>query len=92
MIIVCYDFSDNTKRRQFSEFLKSYGRKIQFSVYEIKNSQRILRNILKEIDLRYRKNFDNSDSVLIFQICEGCNKKIIRYGSHCNEEQEVVFF
>lgn len=92
MIIVCYDFSDDGRRSRFSKFLKSYGRKIQFSVYEIKNSQRILRNILREIELRYKKEFDGSDSVLIFQTCEGCNKKIIRYGSHCNEEQEVVYF
>lgn len=92
MIIVCYDFSDDGKRRCFSEFLKSYGRKIQFSVYEIKNSQRVLRNVIKEIKLRYEKDFDGSDSVLIFQTCESCNKKIIRYGSCCNEEKEVVFF
>lgn len=92
MIIVCYDFSDDGKRNRFSKFLKSYGRKIQFSVYEIKNSQRILRNILKEIKLRYEKDFDGSDSILIFQTCEGCNKKIVRYGSSCNEEQEVVYF
>ncbi|MFA7170661.1 MAG: CRISPR-associated endonuclease Cas2, partial [Candidatus Paceibacterota bacterium] len=76
MVIICYDFSDNKTRARFSKFLKKYGRKIQFSVYEIKNSQRILQNILDEIELRYKKEFTNSDSILIFSVCEGCKKKI----------------
>lgn len=92
MIIVCYDFSDDKKRRDFSKFLKAYGRKIQYSVYEIKNSQRILRNILKEIELCYKKNFDGSENILIFQTCKACDQKIIRYGSACNEEKEIVYF
>lgn len=92
MIIVCYDFSDDKKRKNFSDFLKSYGRKIQYSIYEIKNSQRVLRNVLKEIELRYEKTFEGSESVLIFQTCGTCNKNIVRYGSACNEEKEVVFF
>ncbi len=92
MFIVAYDFTNNKARSRFSKFLKKFGRKIQFSVYEIKNSQRILQNILDEVELRYRKKFRGSDSILIFQICEGCKKKIIKYGYAKNEEKEVVFF
>jgi CRISPR-associated endonuclease Cas2 len=92
MIICCYDFESNRTRARFSDFLKTYGRRIQYSVYEIKNSQRVLNNILKEVELRYKKHFTGADSVLIFQACEGCKKKIIRYGSACNEEKEVVYF
>lgn len=92
MIIVCYDFRDNKVRAKFSKFLKKFGRKIQYSVYEIKNSQRILKNILDEVELKYRKLFKGSDSILIFRICDGCRKKIIRYGYAANEEKEIVFF
>jgi CRISPR-associated protein Cas2 len=92
MIIISYDFEDNKKRNKFSKFLKKYGRKIQYSVYEIRNSPRLLQNILSEIELKYRKDFAGSDSVLIFSICEGCEKKIRRYGYAKNEEEEVVVF
>lgn len=92
MVIICYDFTDNKTRARFSKFLKKYGRKIQFSVYEIRNSQRILQNILDEIELKYQKEFTNSDSILIFSICEDCKKKVRRYGYASNEEEDVVIF
>ena len=92
MIIVSYDFTDNGVRYRFSKFLKKFGRKIQYSVYEIKNSQRILQNILDEIELRYKKQFTGADSILIFKICEGCRVKIVRYGYASNEEKEIVVF
>ncbi|MFH1255474.1 MAG: CRISPR-associated endonuclease Cas2 [bacterium] len=92
MIIVCYDFSNDKIRNKFSKFLKKFGRKIQYSIFEIRNSQRILQNILDEVELKYKKYFRNSDSVLIFRICEGCKKKIVRYGYAANEEEEILFF
>ena len=92
MFIVCYDFRDDKTRTKFSKFLKKFGRKIQYSVYEIRNSQRVLKNILDEVELKYKKLFKGSDSILIFQICDGCKKKIKRYGYAANEEEEIVFF
>ncbi|PIQ79873.1 MAG: CRISPR-associated endonuclease Cas2, partial [Parcubacteria group bacterium CG11_big_fil_rev_8_21_14_0_20_41_14] len=46
MIIVSYDFENDNVRSKFSKFLKKFGRKLQYSVYEIRNSNRILQNIL----------------------------------------------
>lgn len=92
MIIISYDFQDNKIRNKFSKFLKKYGRKIQYSVFEIKNSPRVLDNILVEIDLEYKKMFKNTDSILIFYLCNTCIKKIKRYGYAQNEEEDVVFF
>ncbi len=92
MIIISYDFTSDSVRARFSKFIKKYGRKIQYSVYEIHNSPRILQNILHEIEWRYKKHFCNADSILIFQICEGDKKKVKRYGYAKNEEEEVVFF
>lgn len=92
MIIISYDFTNNKKRAKFSKFLKKYGRKIQYSVYEIRNSKRVLKNILTEIKLNYSKSFDNSDSILILYLCDSCKKKIKRYGYAVNEEKDVVIF
>lgn len=92
MIIVSYDFSNDRVRNRFSKFLKKFGRKIQYSVYEIKNSQRVLKNITSEIELVYKKRFSGSDSILIYQLCEGCKQKVKRYGYAKNEEEDIVFF
>lgn len=91
MIIITYDISSNKKRARFSKFLSRYGNKIQFSVYKIKNSNRVLDNILNEIEHSYKKSFDFNDSVYIFDTCKGCDKKIIRYGSALHEESDVVY-
>lgn len=92
MLIVSYDFENDKRRGSFSKFLKKYGRRIQYSVFEIRNSQRILENIIKEISLRYQPGFTKADSIVIFSICGGCKKKIRRYGYAENEEKDVLFF
>lgn len=92
MFIVSYDFENDRRRSKFSKFLKKYGRRLQYSVFEIKNSQRILENIIKEIDLKYKPYFTKNDSIVIIYICEACKEKVRRYGYSANEEKEVVFF
>lgn len=92
MMIIAYDFTENKIRAKFSKFIQKFGRKIQYSVYEIKNSGRVLQLIINEIELKYKKKFTNADSILIFQICEGCAKKIKRYGYAVNDEKEVLIF
>jgi CRISPR-associated protein Cas2 len=92
MILLSYDIANNKIRTKFAKFLNRYGRRLQYSVFEIHNSQRVLQNVLDEIELSYRKKFTGADSVVIFQICEGDKKKIRRYGYAENEERDVVVF
>jgi len=92
MLLISYDFASDKTRSKFSKFLEKFGRRIQYSVFEIYNSERVLTNILSEVELRYKKRFKNADSIVIFPICEGCKKKIIRYGYSKNEESEILIF
>jgi len=92
MIIVSYDFTNNKKRTKFSKFLEQYGKRIQYSVFKIKNSNRVLNNIIAEIELRYKKGFKDCDSVIVYKICEGCQNKISYYGNAKNETEKVVYF
>jgi CRISPR-associated protein Cas2 len=92
VIIVSYDFKSDKTRSNFSKFLKKYGRRLQYSVFEIRNSKRLLNNILKEIELKYKKSFTKNDSIVVFNICGTCIKKIKRYGYAENEEKEILFF
>ncbi|MEI6222448.1 MAG: CRISPR-associated endonuclease Cas2 [bacterium] len=92
MIIICYDFSNDKVRTQFSTFLKKYGHAVQYSVYAISNSKRVLKNILAEIECTYKKKIKNTDHVLIFQVCEQCQKKIIRFGRASHEVEDIIYF
>lgn len=91
MLIVSYDISNTKLRSKFSKFLEKYGRRLQYSVFEIKNSDRILNIILVEIEKTFAMKFAMTDSVLIFSLCEWCKKKIHRYGYAVHEEEELVF-
>lgn len=92
MLLVSYDFASDKTRTKFSKFLKKFGRRIQYSVFELQNSPRVLTNILKEIELVYKQKFTASDSIVIFPVCLGCQKKVIRYGYAANEEKDVLVF
>ena len=90
MIIVTYDFANDKVRTKFSKFLEQFGSRVQYSVFHIKNSQRILNCVLTEIEQKFKKKIKNTDHVLVFQVCDQCAKKINRYGSATHEEEDVV--
>jgi CRISPR-associated protein Cas2 len=92
MILVTYDIMDDKKRTRFSKFLEKFGERVQYSVFSIRNSKRILAILLNEIKFRYEKQFDKCDSIYIFQICGSCTNNIVRYGSPKHEEEGLVYF
>lgn len=92
MFIVTYDFASDRRRTKFSNFLKQFGRRIQYSVFEIRNSKRVLNNIQTEVEAVYEPHFTKEDGILILSLCESCKKKVKRYGYASNEEEEVVVF
>jgi len=92
MLIVSYDFSNDKTRARFAKFLEKYGRRLQYSVFEIRNSKRVLDNILTEIDKKYKKEFANTDSIVIIPITPADRKNVIRYGYAKHDEVEVVVF
>jgi CRISPR-associated protein Cas2 len=92
MLIVSYDFANDKTRTKFSKFLKKYGWRMQYSVFVVDNSPRVLRNILAEIETRYQKAFKKTDSIVIFPVCLGCQSKVIRYGCAKHELEDVVYF
>jgi CRISPR-associated protein Cas2 len=90
MLIVSYDFENDRLRAKFAKFLEKYGWRIQYSVFQVRDSERVLKNILAEVELRYKKNFTGADSIVVFHICEGCKKRVRRYGYARHEESDVV--
>lgn len=90
MLILAYDIQNDLLRTAFQKFITQYGRRLQYSVYEINNSDRVIDIIKTEIDDNFGKKFKQSDSVFIFDL--GSNPKIMRFGYAKNEETDLVIY
>lgn len=88
MIIITYDISDDKLRSKFSHFLEKYGRRIQYSVFEINNSDRILNIIISAINGKYAKRFTQNDSVYIFRLNASC--EILKFGYAANDDKDLI--
>ena len=88
MIVVSYDISDDKLRTHFSKYLTKYGHRMQYSVFEIDNSERVLNNIMCDIRNKFEKKFCQADSVIIFVLSSSC--KTFRYGYAKNEDKDLV--
>ncbi len=88
MLLVSYDISNNKLRTHLSKFLEKFGHRLQYSVFEIENSPRILALIQIEIKNKFERRFSQADSVIIFQMSSSC--VITRYGYAKNEEKDMI--
>lgn len=88
MILVSYDIQDDKLRAKFAKFILKFGERKQYSVYEIKNSQRILSLVKSELDFNFAKKFGEEDSVLIIETSKTC--KISRYGFAKHDDSDII--
>ena len=86
MVIVSYDISNDKLRTSFAKYLSRFGHRIQYSVFEIDNSKRIVDNIVNDLTNTFEKRFSQSDSVYIFKMSSSC--EVLRYGDAKNEEND----
>ncbi len=87
MLLISYDISNDKVRTKFSKYLSKFGFRLQYSVFEIINSDTVLKNIETEIKNTYEKCFTEEDSIIILKLSETCQK--ICYGYAKNEEKEI---
>jgi len=90
MLLISYDISNDKTRTSFSKFLSKFGHRLQYSLFEINNSKRILNLIQIEIKSNFSSQFDETDSVMIFQMSESCT--ITKYGYAKHQDEDLVLF
>lgn len=89
MKIVSYDITDKKMRSNFSKMLKENGAvRLQYSVYEVRNTKRIMDNLVAKIET-YSKHFTADDSVVIFDVDMN---KMSKYGNAIHRDKPVVYF
>lgn len=91
MLIASYDIHNDKLRTKFWKLLKKYWRRIQYSVFEIKNSERILNILKREIEEKFATKFSGADSILIIPITPADSDKVVRYWQPAMEEEEILF-
>lgn len=88
MLIISYDIENDKLRMRFSKFIKKYGHRLQYSVFEIDNSKKILDNIKREITNSFEQHFGQTDSVMIIETSENC--KITKWGYAKNDDSCII--
>lgn len=88
MILISYDIQNDKLRTRFSKYLQKFGYRLQYSVYEITNSKRMLANIMAEITNNFEKRFSETDSVIVIETSENC--KITKWGYAKNDEDDII--
>ena len=88
MLLVAYDISDNRLRTRLAKTLSKYGYRLQYSIFEIRNSERVIKNICIELKSEFEPHFSETDSVIIFRLSKQC--KITRYGYAKNDEDDLI--
>ena len=88
MILLSYDISEDKLRTQFAKYISKFGHRIQYSVFEIDNSNRVLENIILDIDKKFGKRFSEKDSVMICKIKH--DNDIIKYGYITHEDDDIL--
>ncbi|MEW6732801.1 MAG: CRISPR-associated endonuclease Cas2 [Acidobacteriota bacterium] len=77
-VVITYDISNDRRRTRIFEALKSYGRHVQYSVFECDLSNQAY------VQLRDRLNHEiketEGDSLRFYFLCEACAKRIERIG------------
>ena len=88
MIVVSYDIADDKLRSRFSKMLTKNGAvRLQYSVYELVNTKRVVDNLMLKIDA-FSKHFTGADSVVVFDVSMENLKK---YGNAIHRDQDVVY-
>jgi len=88
MILISYDIKDDKLRTKFAKFIKKFGNRVQYSVFEIKHSETMLNKIKVAISNEFETKFTKDDSVFIFETSKTC--KITRFGYAKDDNSDVV--
>lgn len=72
--VVTYDIANDKRRKKLSDLLETYGRRVNYSVFEIELNETKREKLLYEIELK--KLIDKKyDSLRFYHICKNCIEK-----------------
>lgn len=89
MLVISYDIKDDKLRTRFSNMLTKHGAiRLQYSVYEVNNTDRVISNLMVKINAAFAKEFGGEDSVIIFDVS---SVKLTKYGNAIHRDKDIVY-
>ena len=75
--VVCYDVVDDRRRNRIFKLLKDYGRRVQYSVFEVECDEK------SWIQLRFRLSalLSEEDSLCVYTLCQSCTHRTFYRGN-----------
>lgn len=89
MLLISYDIQNDKIRTKFAKMLTKNGAvRLQYSVYEVNNTDRVLNNLRIMIEEKFAKMFEGGDSVIIFDVS---GVKLKKYGNAIHRDTDIVY-
>lgn len=87
--VVCYDVTDDRRRRKIAKILDSYGDRVQESVFEMVLEE----EAMEECRSRIENQIDQAeDCIAIYRLCRSCERsRQYLYASDPRIGEETVF-
>jgi len=85
-IVVAYDITSDKRRDKICDLLSTYGKRVNYSVFECFLRERDIRALKDEMEKHLNKR---EDTVLFYYLCRDCVGKIERVGKFCDERRVV---
>lgn len=73
VIVISYDITNDRRRNKVAKKLLDYGRRVQYSVFELIYDDVILKKVL--IDLK-RIIKEEEDSIRCYRVCKSCSSAV----------------
>lgn len=90
MILICYDIHNTRNRTKLSKYLERYGRRLQYSIFEIDQHYTVLDTIKSTTKQDFAIRLRNNDSILIVPMPASMEHKIIRHGAKIQKEKQYI--
>lgn len=89
--VACYDVPDSRRRNQIARCLDDFGRRVQYSVFEMVLTRPLFDNMVERLEQLVDPD---QDRLLIYPLCASCSRKVRRMGRSRSEPRpgdELVF-
>lgn len=89
--VVAYDISNDKSRRKIGEALEAFGKRVNYSVFEIQVKTKAQKNALEDELLKLLK--PKEDSLRFYHMCQNCVEKSWSLGEESAPfEQSGIYF
>jgi CRISPR-associated protein Cas2 len=82
--VIAYDIADDGSRERIAQILSGYGRRVQYSVFEVECNAQELQEIIERIEPHVH---ETSDSIRLYWLCADCLAALHLLGNAASSDE-----